>query len=355
MNNALSLFAGATVLSFLLCGLAKYLPLLDAPDGGRKQQAAPVPRTGGLGIFLSLCIVVAIGAVSLGVFDGTSVAPWKIVGVLALVITPFLIGFADDWLGLRALTKLCLLLAWAIAGASPFLLSGTLAGFVIGLAAIGWLVVMTNAVNFMDGSNGLAIGSAGLIVIGLFPLYAVMMMCDNGCGPDPVGGLGLLAQFAFFGSVTGFLFWNMRGVLYAGDTGSLGSGGLIGLMTLYYVSATLDGLRAVLFALTLCLPFLIDVLLTLVWRTMKGRNLLVAHTDHAYQRLKARGWGHVTAALVWWGMTALCIVAATAALFFDIKPAGKLPVMQGVALAGLTVLGAGLWLWERSRPISKRG
>ncbi|KCZ52869.1 glycosyltransferase family 4 protein [Hyphomonas pacifica] len=360
MNYPLVLFAGGSVVSFLLCGLVKYLPLLDAPDGGRKQQAAPVPRTGGLGILLTVCIIVAIGAAVHGLFreDGSSF--WRVAGAVALVITPFLIGFADDWFGLRALTKLGLLLVWAIAAASPFFLSGTFMGGVTGILAIGWLIVITNATNFMDGSNGLAIGSSGLMVLGLFPLFAVSMMCWVACRPDHVGGLALLTQFAFFGAVVGFLFWNMQGVLYAGDCGSLGAGGLFGLMGLYLVSASMEGLRAALFSLTLCLPFLVDVLLTLAWRSLKRRNLLVAHTDHAYQRLRAKGWGHVKAALVWWGMTVVCMVAATFTLFFEMQVRGGgqaayVPLLQAGVLAGLTGLGLGLWLWERSRPISKRG
>ncbi|MAN47075.1 MAG: hypothetical protein GYB49_08470 [Alphaproteobacteria bacterium] len=360
MNYPLALFAGGSVVSFLLCGLVKYLPLLDAPDGGRKQQAAPVPRTGGLGILLTVCLMVAIGAAVLGLFQGTNPSFWRISGAIALVVTPFLIGFADDWLGLRALTKLGLLLVWAIAAASPFFLSGTLIGGVIGILAIGWLIVITNATNFMDGSNGLALGSSGLMVLGLFPLFAVSMMCWGACQADHVGGLALLTQFAFFGAVVGFLFWNMQGGLYAGDCGSLGAGGLFGLMGLYLVSASMEGLRAALFSLTLCLPFLVDVLLTLAWRSLKGRNLLVAHTDHAYQRLRAKGWSHVKAALVWWGMTAVCMIVATFTLFFEMKAregeqAAYTPVLQASVLAGLCVVGAGLWLWERSRPISKPG
>jgi UDP-GlcNAc:undecaprenyl-phosphate/decaprenyl-phosphate GlcNAc-1-phosphate transferase len=346
------LVAGAALISFVLCALLRHVPLLDSPDGGRKQQKAPVPRTGGIGILGAILITLGAFALLAEPSSLEGMAGGRFLFALALVITPWVIGFLDDWLGLSALLKLALLCGWAVFAAVPFFMSGGAGGLLLGLAVTAWLVVITNAVNFMDGANGLAMGSVAIMHVGLFPLYAVLMMCFGNCVRDPVGEFALVAQLALFGAVLGFLVWNMRGGLYAGDCGSLGAGGLFGLMAVYHLGAGMDGVRAALVVLTLSLPFLIDVLWTLAWRSLKGRNLLQAHTDHAYQRLIARGWGHASAAAFWWGMTLVCAVLAVVTMFGAAESSVQVdafPVLQLVTLAVLAVIGSGLWWLERSR------
>lgn len=343
---------GAALISFVLCALMRKVPLLDAPDGGRKQQKAPVPRTGGLGILGAVIVAFVAFLLTSDAERVGGADPGDLIGAVALVLTPWVIGFFDDWLGLSARLKLTLLIAWAVLAAVPFFLSGEPWAWLIGLGVIVWLVVITNAVNFMDGANGLAMGSAAVLHVGLFPLFAIMMLCFGNCAPDTIGEFGIVAQFAFFGAVLGFLAWNLRGKLYAGDCGSLGAGGLFGLMAVYHLEAGMDGVRAALLAMTLALPFLVDVLLTLVWRSLKGRNLLQAHTDHAYQRLIARGWGHLSVAAFWGGMSLICAVMGVVTLFgaAEVSP-DRFPMLQLVALVALGAIGSAFWWLERSRPV----
>lgn len=347
------LLAGA-VLSFAACWLVRLLPLRDAPDGGRKQQAAPVPTAGGLGILAATVTAVLYVALQPDAVPPGTLPAGDLVAILLLVLAPWLIGFADDWLGLPALVKLGLLCAWAIAAAWPQLMAGHI---LIALGIFVWLLVITNATNFMDGSNGLALGTAGVMMLSLFPLYVLLMFCWGDCVRHPVAELSVVTQIVSAGGIGGFLVWNMRGALYAGDTGALGMGSLFGLMVVYHLDASMDGLRAILFALTVSLPFLIDVLMTLVWRSTRGQNILKAHTDHAYQRLRAKGWGHLKAALVWWAMAAGCVIAAVVSLFIGIdSERDGFPVEQLFTLILLALLGAVLWWGERARPVvSKPG
>tara|TARA_R100001086_G_C11842077_1_gene259308 strand:- start:1605 stop:2663 length:1059 start_codon:yes stop_codon:yes gene_type:complete len=343
---------GAALISFVLCGVARKLPLLDAPDGGRKQQKVPVPRTGGLGILGALILAFAAFMLTSDVDLLNGASPASLGGAIVLVLAPWIIGFLDDWLGLSAKVKLVLLIVWAIAAALPFFLSGEPWAWLIGLGVVLWLIVITNAVNFMDGANGLALGTSAVMTVGLFPLYAILMLCLGNCVPDPLGEFAIVAQFAFFGAVLGFLAWNLRGVLYAGDCGSLGTGGLFGLMAVYHLDVSMDGVRTALLGVTLALPFLIDVILTLAWRSLKGRNVLQAHTDHAYQRLIARGWGHISVAAFWWAMSLICAVMGVVTLFgaAEASPDG-FPTLQFVALAALAAIGSAFWWLERSRPV----
>ena len=348
----LYLIAGSALISFVLCTLMRRVPLLDAPDGGRKQQKAPVPRTGGIGILGAILITLAAFALLSDPAPLNGMGAGQFLFVVALALTPWVIGFLDDWLGLSALLKLALLCGWALVAAIPFFLSGGAGGWLIGLAVIAWLIVITNAADFMDGANGLAMGSVAIMHLGLFPLFAVLMLCFGNCVRDPAGEFAMVAQFAMFGAVLGFLVWNMRGMLYAGDCGSLGAGGLFGLMAVYHLGEGMDGVRAALLGLTLALPFLIDVLLTLAWRSLKGRNLLQAHTDHAYQRLIARGWGHVGVAAFWWGMTLICAIMGVVTMFGaaeSAEQANAFPVLQLVTLLALAAIGAAFWSLERFR------
>lgn len=356
--NGVLLVAGAIVLSTILCGLVRFLPLRDAPDGVRKHQSAPVPTAGGLGILLATALTLFIVAVQGELVSGGTIGMAVDDGVILLVLAPWVIGFFDDWRGMPAIVKLCLMSAWALAAAWVLMPSGDLVGALIAVLVFGWLIVITNASNFMDGSNGLALGSLGIMCVGLFPLYAILLFCLGDCKPHPHDEAALLTQLILFGAVCGFLVWNMRGVLYAGDTGSIGLGGLFGLMAALHFGATSDGYRTIFYVVTISLPFLVDVLLTLAWRTMKGRNLMVAHTDHAYQRLRARGWTHTRTAVVWWGMTLLCVVAAAVVLFIEtdnISQRNTFPTLQASVCVALAVIGTLMWLRERSASLSTPG
>lgn len=349
----LALILSAAVLSVAACWLVRLLPLRDVPDGERKLQDGPVPTAGGLGILAATAIPVLVLALQPDAIPAGSVTAADLMAILVLVLAPWLIGLADDWLGLPALVKLGLLCAWAVAAAWPQFAAGN---HLIGLGVFVWLLVITNAANFMDGSNGLALGSLGIMILALFPLYVMLLFCWGSCSRTPVGDLAVVSQIAMAGAIGGFLVWNLRGALYAGDTGALGAGGLFGLMTVYHLDSTLDGLRAAVFALTVSLPFLLDVLLTLAWRSLKGKNILKAHTDHAYQRFRATGWGHLTTAFTWWGLTVVCAVTAIVTLFAGIDSEGDtFPVSQLVALVVLAAIGTGLWLRERRRAVSTPG
>ena len=85
---------------------------------------------------------------------------------------------------------------------------------------------------------------------------------------------------------------------------------------------------------------------------MKGRNLLQAHTDHAYQRLIARGWGHVGVAAFWWSMTLICAIMGVVTLFGAAESAEQtnvFPALQLVTLLALAAIGTAFWSLERFR------
>ena len=95
-----------------------------------------------------------------------------------------------------------------------------------------------------------------------------------------------------------------------GDAGSLFLGAWFGQAALD-VSRGEPGQGGAWLAALALLPLLADVFLTLGWRTLRGRPLLMAHRDHAYQRLiDLSGWSHSRVAMVYAGLTAACLAVA---------------------------------------------
>lgn len=335
--------------SLFVCWLMIRLGPRDAPDGGRKTQTAPVPSSGGVGVVAG--VLAGVGAISLtgSAVPGFFFAP-PLAGVAVFAVVAALLGWADDVWSLPAGLKLVLLLAASAAAvaagpqANELWIGGT--GFsipvILGLiGAVALMFVMANAVNFLDGANGIAMGTSLIILVTL----GLMLAPDAIFSPKLRAEGALMAiLFAAAAALAGFLVWNLPGKLFAGDTGSLSVGGLIGgAVALFAVNGPL------LVALTLCLPILIDVFLTLAWRAMHGRPLMKAHRDHAYQLLLRSGWSHGQVARLWWGLTGLCAVAVTAGPFAaatGVYGAPGWPLDVIVFVVALTA-GAGLWVRQR--------
>ena len=330
-------------LSLAACFLVMRTGIVDAPDGGRKQQSRAIPRTGGVAIALGALI--GLGAcvlllITLEPGSGTKlIAETPLTLVLVLTSAAFLIGLWDDiW---TANTKLKLALLTSIGaviaalGATPEALGspfGALtAPWVLVAGTTAWFLVFINAANFMDGSNGLSISALFIMLMGLALTGTVSGAWSFS-----------YAWFPVLGAILGFLAINLRGDLYAGDAGALVLGAVFAGLSV------ISGLEVWTVA-TLALPFLLDVLLTLIWRAKHGRNWLDAHLDHAYQRLIAAEWSHLETAVLYWGLSIVC--AAMAYIAALAGGAAPFAVFWTLGLAG-----ALLWsLHRRSAKISDLG
>ena len=320
-------------LSWYACGLTRHAGVVDAPDGKRKRQAAPVPRLGGLGIIAAIAIVFALAWTAhalIPAFQGHDWLPGparQVIAALAISGLLAAIGAWDDIHALAPRTKLGLVVIACIAAAmlgigaaslqTPF---GSIDLPIVLLAGSAlWLLVFSNAANFMDGSNGLSLGSLAVMFAGLGAGIAM----QAGAAYPP----GLIAIIA---AIAGFLVHNMAGTLYAGDAGAFGIGGLFATLAL------ISGLPVWTVA-TLALPFLVDVLLTLIMRAKHRQAWFEAHTDHAYQALLQAGWRHWDVAVLWWMLSGACAIAATVGA----AAGGALPFVLFWLFA---IILSGLWL-----------
>lgn len=323
----------AFLLSAALCRALIALAPKDAPDGGRKLQAAPVPTSGGL----AFALAVAAGLVIAG-RTGLVAGPEPLAAALlcAFVLT---LGAIDDAATLPTRLKFALLAAACLVASAVGLQTDAIflpvadATFVLpaALAIAGtalWIFVIMNAANFMDGSNGLAMG---MLAIACLALAAKTHA-------DP--GFVFWSASLFAAAIAGFLVWNLRGRLYAGDSGALFGGGLFAALS---VIAAADG--NIWFPATLVLPILVDVFLTLLWRARRGENILTPHREHAYQWMIRRGAGHLSVAFLYWALTAACCSLALWA-------AGQGKAASAAMFAGLLLSGCILWALHRRRVIS---
>jgi UDP-N-acetylmuramyl pentapeptide phosphotransferase/UDP-N-acetylglucosamine-1-phosphate transferase len=332
--------AVAFITSLIVCRAMIWIGPVDAPNEERKQHQAPTPTSGGIGIGAGYgAAMIVLSLFSLSWRHEVSPQGVTMLWISGLFAFPLLfIGFVDDIRHLSARFKftvdaaLTIVAAWSVGVVSELRFNGVIVElpYLVGLAGTAlWLFTLLNAVNFMDGSNGMAMGSVavGLIATGMIAI-----------GGGSIGG-GAIA-FCGAAALAGFLVWNFpSGRLFAGDSGALFAGALAAFACLIVIART--GMSP-LVAPILFFPLLADVLMTLFYRVRRGRSLLVAHNDHIYQIAILSGWSHARIARTYWLAMAVCGVVAFAANRDEeqIAPAIALAAMAVAAIVLDTVVRA---------------
>jgi UDP-GlcNAc:undecaprenyl-phosphate GlcNAc-1-phosphate transferase len=298
----------ALAVSAAVSGLVAWCGPVDRPRA-RGAHDRPTPTAGGLGLMAGA----AAGLIVFCALQPPGAEGVRIAAAFGFAAALGLLGAVDDLYDLGARTKLLIQAALAFAFAVLIARIETIPlapGFGLPLGpAIGalgtalWLVVATNAVNFMDGVNGLAAGSMA-ITLAAFGAAALL------------GGAGTLGAAALVGAAAalGFLPWNFpRARLFQGDAGALFSSFLLAALAVIGAGADGRGPVFLLFAPLALLPLLADVLLTLLRRARAGERLLDAHKSHLYQRwFAARGASHAGVSSRAWAATAAFSAAALA-------------------------------------------
>jgi UDP-GlcNAc:undecaprenyl-phosphate GlcNAc-1-phosphate transferase len=214
-------------------------------------------------------------------------------------------GLVDDVVSIRPWKKLtaevvAASLAWFggihISGIAGYNMIGIL-GFV---GTVLWIVACTNAINLIDGVDGLAAG------ISLFA--ALTMLIASSINHNfPLA----LAVVSLVGALIGFLRYNLNPAsIFLGDSGSLTLGFLLGCYAAVWgeKSSTVLGMTAPL--IVLAVP-LLDVALAIVRRFLRGQPIFGADRDHIHHRLLSRGYAPHHVVLLMYGV---CSVGATISL-----------------------------------------
>lgn len=334
--------AVAAAVSFITCRALMVAAPVDMP-GGRKMHTAPTPTSGGVGIAIGFAVALTMLNLWSGIRAEITPRGAEMAALASIYAYAFLIvGFVDDARPLDARIKFVLFSAAAIGAViqigpiETLRLGGGVTielGYAAGLAGAAlWVFVMVNVVNFMDGANGLAIGSTaiGLAWLGVIALTGGTLA-------------GAALSFCGAGALAGFLYWNFpSGKLFAGDSGALFAGALASLGSLIVVHRT--GMSPFAAAI-LFFPLLADALLTLAWRVSRRRPLLVGHSEHVYQIVIRAGWGNKRVTFVYWMLMMLC---GAVAFFVTRDPDSVLPPLALGVGAIVAVVGSA-WVHRRAR------
>jgi UDP-GlcNAc:undecaprenyl-phosphate GlcNAc-1-phosphate transferase len=333
-------FVLTVCLTPLMMILARKVGAVDR-GGHRKVSQTTMPLLGGLAVglpFLVCCLLGLIGPTAM-----LQLVAEKHMQLLAILIGgagSIVVGLVDDTHGMRVRHKFLLEVALALfvclcgftihSVMIPFL--GTVAlGPVFGAAlTILWIVGLMNALNIVDGLDGLAAGIALIAATGLGLIAAI-----NG------SVFVALLCAALVGSLAAFLLFNFHPArIFLGDTGSLFLG-----FTLATISLTGSMKRSgtVLFLapmLALGLP-IFEVALSMVRRYVQGLPISSADASHIHHYLLKRGLGQRRAVLILYGAALVCMLAA---LFSFTNTSDKdMAVLLPLGMYALVMLGVG-WL-----------
>jgi UDP-GlcNAc:undecaprenyl-phosphate/decaprenyl-phosphate GlcNAc-1-phosphate transferase len=295
--------------------VAQQRGLLDQPDAERKIHEFPVPRLGGVAIAIAFAVAIGFAALATDDLDAVGLlrpnrAPAILAGAGLLVI----VGVIDDVRGMRAMVKLiwqvaAAVLAYALGLSIQHLEMpwGTVTLGVLALPlTVAWIVIIINAINLIDGLDGLATGVV-LTALGAFALLSAS------AGVDPT--LPIIA--AAGGAAIGFLAYNLYPAsIIMGDTGSMFLGFVVGAVA---ISLTQDGLNPqppIVPMVALAIP-LADTVWAVIRRTARGEPFFVADRGHIHHQLLRAGLNQRDAMLILTAVSAA--LALIAVLLGDVS------------------------------------
>jgi UDP-GlcNAc:undecaprenyl-phosphate/decaprenyl-phosphate GlcNAc-1-phosphate transferase len=322
MISYLALFLVAVLFSLLSTGCvmkwATRKGWVDKPDSSRKLHATPIPRVGGIAIFLS--IILSLGCLCLlptviaSHFRTQLFSTGKLLAVSGMML---LIGLWDDLKNLKPWTKfaaqiLVALIAWSMG--YRILASWSSEGTIFSLGMLSlpltvlWIVGITNAFNLIDGMDGLSAGAA---------LFATASMLVPSFNEGFI--LSPIMLLALAGSIVGFLRFNFSPAsIFLGDSGSFLLGSMLSLMAVEYSYKSTAAFAIGVPIVALGLPVL-DTLMVILRRFLNGKPIFLGDRRHIHHILVERGFKPRNAVIVLYGV---CGLFGMFSLLF-LNPSGK--------------------------------
>lgn len=278
---------------------------VDEPDNVRKTHSIPVPRVGGIAIFLAYACSVATLSLMPKAMGGLLPNHGLFLpGIAFAVLVVFCTGLADDLFDLRPWQKVSgLLLAAVVAfgsGIKVQFLNFEWGPYVALPITVLWLIGCANAFNLIDGMDGLASG------VGLVSTTTMLIAGVTQQNPPLI-----ILTAPLCGALLGFLRYNFNPAsVFLGDCGSLTLGFILGSFGALWSqkAVTLLGLAAPLFALTVPI---VDVGLAITRRFLRNRPIFQGDAGHIHHRLLHRGMTVRRTVIILYGV---CILAACASI-----------------------------------------
>ena len=350
IGTIIAAFAVAAVLSYFFTppvkNFAHKVGAIDVPKDARRMHKKPIPRLGGLAIYGGfLCSILIFGQldetmlcvllgaaiiVALGIFDDVLALGAKLKFVVQIVAAAIPVCIGDLQIGL--FTNLNPL------SDTPFVHLGILAV----PATIIWIVGITNAVNLIDGLDGLAVGVSSIAAI---TMLAVALLTGN----MPIA----ITMAALAGACIGFMPYNLNPAkIFMGDTGSTFLG---------YMLATVSimGLFKFYAVISFAVPFLIlglpifDTANAIIRRVAAGRSPMSPDRGHVHHKLIDMGFNQKQAVAILYAISAtLGLTAVVLTSSGEVKAIVLLLAVLAAILVGACII-YGAEHWSKHAPENK--
>ncbi|MBQ2960958.1 MAG: undecaprenyl/decaprenyl-phosphate alpha-N-acetylglucosaminyl 1-phosphate transferase [Oscillospiraceae bacterium] len=326
-------FAVSLVISYFMTppvkGFAEHVGAIDVPKDDRRVHDHPIPRMGGLAIFLGFVL-------SLLIFVPMDM---KVMGLLLGALIIAVVGGVDDIIPLSPSAKLlaqfiaalvcvrCGIIFTAISNINIFgNTSYVEIGFLSFPLTIIWIMGCTNAVNLIDGLDGLAVGVSA---ISSFTMLVVSLLVS-----EPVVSI-ILAALA--GACLGFMPFNFNPAkIFMGDVGSQFLGFVLGVVSIMGMFKFQAIITFIVPLLALAVP-LADTSFAFIRRILKGQSPFHADKGHFHHRLMATGLSQKQTVAVLYGVSAIMGLVA-------VLISGHNSLIKALCTVGIFLVLVGIWV-----------
>jgi UDP-GlcNAc:undecaprenyl-phosphate/decaprenyl-phosphate GlcNAc-1-phosphate transferase len=332
--------------TFAVRAVATRIGFVDEP-GERRIHTKTTPNGGGVAMFVAFLVAIIVSSripALHNLFQGSS-EPLGVVLACTVIVG---VGIIDDARDMSAPAKMSgqVLAAMVLVflGVTMFWFKLPFAGLIVLSTSVTplltalWVIGMTNAVNFIDGLDGLA---AGIVAIasGAIAIYGLHLMSSGVLEADNIGPL--IAVIAC-GVCIGFLPHNFSPArIFMGDAGALFLGLLMSVATMVIGGRTTDVTgQTYFFFAPLLIPLfilgvpIVDMAFAFVRRTAKGARFHSPDKDHIHHRLLRLGHGPRRTVVILWGWTGVLSGIVLVPLY---APRGNTYIPLGAAVLVLTL------------------
>jgi UDP-GlcNAc:undecaprenyl-phosphate GlcNAc-1-phosphate transferase len=308
--GALVAFVVVVLLTPAVGGMARLLGVVDKP-GGRRVNRRPVPRLGGLALFLGIFVpalaFLPLGRDTRGLLLGAAIA-----------VT---VGAIDDFRGLRWWEKLggqvfaaavpVWFGVWVDRFTFPLLGIHSLPAWVGVPLTIVWIVAIMNMVNLLDGLDGLAAGVSAIAGL-TFCVIALSLAKPNAA----------ILSAIVFGACVGFLRHNFYPArIFMGDSGALLLGFILAAISVQGLLKTAATVALFFPLLVLAVP-IVDTTFVVARRLKHGEKVFAPDQAHLHHRFLRRGFSEPRTAITIWGWCVSLAAAALATRFVPFRAHG---------------------------------
>lgn len=304
----LAAFGMSVVIAFVFTPIsikiAHRIGAIDVPKDWRRMHQHPIPRFGGLAIFVSVMVTLAVLQ-----WDEPRIRVAMLGGALM-----YLLGVVDDLKNLPALVKLICQTAVAILMFSMDMRISFIANYfgegrlhfntaLCFVVTVLWIIGITNTINIIDGLDGLAAGISAIAAL----CIAYIAYIHGGIAGMPIV---CIAMVAIAGSCIGFLPFNFSPAkTFMGDGGALFLGFMIAILSVVGPLKRSTMIAVVVPVVVLAIP-IFDTSFAILRRMVNRKPIMGADKEHLHHRLMAYGYGQRRTVIMLYGISAIMGMSA---------------------------------------------